>query len=88
MMLGIFVGIVMPDWRGVAFGSLAAIPLQVLLYEFVTRPGNAAMDYPSLTLPADLVVYALMLVAAYVMCLVIASVAYGLKRVFVQKRAA
>lgn len=75
-MLGVAIGLVMPDVRGVLFGSIVAIPLSLWVTLVVGAADRAAMGEPSLT---PLLV-ALGVVLDWVVFVVIALAAYGLKR--------
>lgn len=88
MALAIFIGVLMPSCRGVLWATLAAIPLSLVTFEFLKKPIAAAEGDWVPTLPGDWPVYVAVVIEGYVLFAAIALLAYGVKRLFREKRAA
>lgn len=84
-MLAFFIGFVMPDPRGVLFGSLASVPLSLFALWVKTDGQTVALETPAHVAAAGYVLV-LILAADWVVFIVCAYLAYGLKRAFIQKR--
>lgn len=82
MILGLLLGIIMRDYRGVAFGSLAAVPLGLAIYHFIQRPAQIAEG-----MPGDALSYTIAAGYSLVVTFAVASVVYALKRAIVRPRA-
>jgi len=81
MFLGLFVGILMPEYRAVLFGALAGALTDLLMFTFLQRDRLVAAGEASGTW-LDFVIVA---VLGYIGCLVIASIAYLIKRAFIPR---
>jgi hypothetical protein len=82
MILGFILGIIMRDWGGVIFGSIASTPIGVLTFHFLQRPVLVSEGHTITGLT-----YALVALESLVVVFAVAAVTYLIKRAIVRPRA-